>query len=184
MRLFVFLYILWLFSSLGKGTKQMNLKQMALASDTIELPPPPVFEGDTLYFLVDRNSPEVKYEEFYLNTPYNFNLIHVWTLNVSILSFNKIRDKEFTLTCRQPTKPSWQYCHIERKPLSFLDSINHYKISNFFPYDRGFMEIVNSNYTGGLVQPPKARLLDQGTIRNDSITMYEVVLFWDEDDFE
>ena len=104
MRLFVFLYILWLFSSLSQGTKQMNLKQMALASDTIELPPPPVFEGDTLYFLVDRNSPEVKYEEFYLNTPYNFNLIHVWTLNVSVLLFDKIQNKEFFFNLQTANK--------------------------------------------------------------------------------
>ena len=184
MRLFVFLHILWLFSSLPQGTKQINLKQVALASDTMEWPRPPVFKGDTLYFLVDRNSPEVEFNEYYVNNSNFPNKNYDWIFNIPVLSFGKIHNKEFTFYCYQPPKPSWQYCHIERKPLSFLDSINHYKISNFFPYDRGFIEIVNSNYTGGLVQPPKARLLDWGTIRNDSITMYEVVLYWYEDDFE
>lgn len=153
-----------------------------VVSDTSEwVIVPPVYEGDTLYFLLDRHSPNIAFKEFYALRvdPY---LNYQWLLK-SVECKYENENIEFAFYCFQYDKRKKDigvYFNIERKPLSFLDSITYHDEHWLMHHDRSLLKMVNTFDMSGLVEAPKARILDKGTISNDSITMYEVVLDWRE----
>ena len=173
---------LWLMSLLRvEGQQQPSLQQgMGVVADTGEwVIVPPVYEGDTLYFLLDRNSPNITFREFYAlkNDRYPH---YKWLLKSAACKYEN-ESIEFAFYCFQgPKKKIGAYYHIERKPLSFLDSITYHDEHWLMYHDRSLLKMVTTFEMTGPVLAPKARILDKGTISNDSITMYEVILDWRE----
>ena len=164
-----------------EGQRQPSLPQcMSIVADTGEwVIVPPVYEGDTLYFLLDRNSPNIVFEEFYAFDSDRYPH-YEWLLKSAECKYEN-ESIEFAFYCfqRPKKKIGAHYC-IERKPLSFLDSITYHDEHWLMYHDRSLLKMVNTFEMTGPVLAPKARILDKGTISNDSITMYEVILDWRE----
>ena len=164
-----------------EGQRQPSLPQcMSIVADTGEwVIVPPVYEGDTLYFLLDRNSPNITFREFYAlkNDRYPH---YKWLLKSAACKYEN-ESIEFAFYCFQgPKKKIGAYYHIEREPLSFLDSITYHDEHWLMYHDRSLLKMVTTFEMTGPVLAPKARILDKGTISDDSITMYEVILDWRE----
>ena len=178
-----FLFIILLLMSLlhVEGLQQPSLQPcMSVVADTGEwVIVPLVYEGDTLYFLLDRNSPNIVFEEFYAFDSDRYPH-YEWLLKSAACKYEN-ESIEFAFYCfqRPKKKIGAHYC-IERKPLSFLDSITYHDEHWLMYHDRSLLKMVNTFEMTGPVLAPKARILDKGTISNDSITMYEVILDWRE----
>lgn len=126
--LFIFLFIQPLFWMGGLDWDSVSIQQELIADTTKWVRPTPTFKGDTIYLLLDRNSLNVKYEEFYVNSSDNPNLNYDWHLMSALSKSDKWEDSiELVFSCRQRLNGApWAYCQIERKPLSFLDSITYH----------------------------------------------------------
>lgn len=162
-------------------------EQQGLVADTNKwVIPTPTFKGDTVYLLLDRNSRNVNYEEYHVNLPNNPNLNYDWSIESALRKSDKWVDGiELVFSCRQRINGvPWAYCQIERKPLSFLDSVTYYNEWWLMHQDRSLLNVVCNMNNLTLILPPKARILDKGTISNDSITMYEVILEWFEEEHD
>lgn len=131
----------------------------------------PIIKHTPTYLLLDRNSPNIHYCSNDADTNFMSSAYRCWDF-YNIDPYKK--DSAFCYlyqpdSRRLGVEGDWL---IERKPLSFLDSITY--------YDEKWLMHGCSVFTTIPVKwddkRPRGYILDQATIQNDSIVMYEVVL--------
>lgn len=131
----------------------------------------PILKHAPTYLLLDRNSPHINYCSNDADTNTMSSAYRCWDFyNTDVSS----KDSVFCYLYqpdpqRLGVQGDWL---IERKPLSFLDSITY--------YDEKWLRHGWNVFTKIPVRwddkRPRAYILDRATIQNDSIVMYEVVL--------